>query len=270
MSVKLISGTEVQRPTPDALSSSIMDHATVVENPHFGLRNNEGMWDSYNSLPSLNLITVCPDPFSGYKVFDSAEWVDAFAFALYGGTQCQAVGLDKADQKTQTERLFNLNEGKGVESALLAERLIDGEDITPAAPIPLIVALGLLEGHAAKVYAGVPTIHMPRAAIVILMGAGAIVETGGKFFTKTGSKVVAGGGYDVGLEDGEWEMYATGEVYIERRQVEPLQQMVRPGDGSGLGSDENQLEENTVVTLVERMYRVALDGFVAKVTATVW
>src|SRR5690606_33395886 len=110
---------------------------------------NEGLWPSYNGIETLNPITTCPDPFTGYKVFDRAEWVTAFEFAVYGGTQCQAIGLDWADQMSETRRVFTHNEGRGVEEALLAEKFdaVTALDITPTSPIPLIVALGLLEGH---------------------------------------------------------------------------------------------------------------------------
>lgn len=276
--VKIISGTEVTRPTPEALGSSVLDHATVVENPKFGLRNNEGIWPSYNSLDTLTPLTLCPDPFTGFKVFEQADWVDAFEFGLYAGAKCLALGLDKADQKSEVKRVFAHNEGRGVEIAIrdtyftpaVGSPFAAPLDLTPTVPIPLIVALGLLEGHAATTYAGVPTIHMPRAAVVILMGAGAVVKEGEDFFTKTGAKVAAGGGYDFGLEDGTWDLFVTGEVYVERSTEVHEQQMVVPGDGSGTAVGKNGLSDNTVVTLVERMYRVAIDGEAAKVTATVW
>lgn len=280
--VKIISGADISRPTPEALGSSVLDHATVVDNARFGLRNNEGLWPSYNSLDTLTPVSICPDPFTGFKAFGVAEWVPAFEFGLYGGAQCLAVGLDEADQKSEVSRVFGLNEGKGIEQMLRDVRFVasdsdspvawDGpEDLTPSGgSIPLTVAVGLLEGYAAQVYAGVPTLHIPRAAIAILMGAGVVVKEGDKFFTKTGSKVAAGGGYDDDLISGEWTLYATGEVYIERTTTIEVQSTVIPGDGSGRGSDENGLSDNTVVTLAERLYRVAVDGFVASVTAAVW
>ena len=280
--VKIIENPEVGRPTPDPLRSSILDHASVVENvERFGLRNNEGMWPSYNALTTLNLVSTCPQPFEGFKTFDTAEWVTAFEFALYRGVQCLAVGLDKDDQKSEARRVFEASEGKSVEALLRETRFApvdSSEDITWDDPTvltvpdgtPLAYAVGLLEGHAAKVYAGVPTLHMPRAAVVVLMGAGVVVERDGLFYTKTGAKVAAGGGYDEDIETGDWTLYATGEVYVETSDIIHEQQMVLPGDGSGLGSDENGLSDNTVITLVERAYRVAVDGFVASVTVSVW
>jgi hypothetical protein len=135
----------------------------------------------------------------------------------------------------------------------------------------LLGALGALEGYAATVYAGVPTIHMPRAAAVILFGLGALVERDGKFFTKTGAKVAAGGGYDSDeVPTGSYTLYATGEVYVEKSPRLSFQEYTLPGDGSGLGSDQNGLGDNTSIALVERMFRVAVDCFTATATGRAW
>lgn len=282
MTTQIIRGSEVNRPTPDPLTSSIMDHATVVENAKFGLRNNEGLWPSYNCLDTLTPTPICPDPLTTvHKAFGNAAWIPALEFAVYGGVQCSAVGLDKADQKSEVERVFGLNEGKGIEQVLLYNRFVATDsdaliqwdapvDLTPGSAVDLKVALALLEGYAATVYAGVPTIHMPRAAGSLL--GERIVWKGDKAYTRSGSKVAFGGGYDdpTMIESGAWDLYATGEVYIERSDEVSVQTYVVPGDGSGLGSDENGLADNTVLALVERMFRVAVDCFVAKATGTVW
>src|SRR5690606_21156387 len=142
------------------------------------------------------------------------------------------------------------------------------EDVTPVGGVPLNVALALLEGYAASVYSGVPTIHMPRAAASLLNER--IVWEGDKAYTRSGSKVAIGGGYDTSPMDGTWDMYATGEVYVERSDMISVNTFVLPGDGSGEGSGENGLGSNTALALAERMYRVAVDCFVAKATGTVW
>lgn len=295
MTAKFVSGTEVNRPEPGALNSTVLDHATVVENAStFGYRNNAGLWPSYNCLDTLVPTPICPDPLlseiGGFKTFATAPWVPGFEFAVHGGVQCLAVGLDEADQKSEIERVFSRNEGKGVEMALLLNRFVATGDPGSGEPVvgpyaaewdapvdlsgvgmTLLGALAALEGYAASVYAGVPTIHMPRAAAVVLFALGALIETDGKFFTKTGAKVAAGGGYDSAeVPDGTYDLYATGEVYVERSDEFSHQAHVLPGDGSGTGSDENGLSDNTVLTLVERMFRVGIDCFVAKATGRVW
>ena len=284
MTAQIIRAREVTRPQPDALTSSVLDHATVVDNGSFGLRNNEGLWPSYNCLDLLVPTPTCPDVMAeaDFKTFAVAGWVPAFEFAVHGGVQCLAVGLDRADQRAEVQRVFERSEGKGVERALLANRFDvregPGSDdpLSPTqsswdAPVDLslpgmslVAALAALEGYAAHAYAGVPTIHMARAAALILFGQGVLVERDNKFFTKTGAKVACGGGYDDDAPHSAYTMYATGEVYVERSEVLDFQSLVLPGDGSGTGSGENGLSDNTSIALVERMFRVGVDCFVAE------
>lgn len=286
--VRLIEMGEISRPATTPLQSSILDHATVGPDvASFGLRNNEGLWPSYNCLDTLVPTPICPDPSvvdGEFKTFTAAGWQPAFEFAVHGGVQCGLVALDRTDMESEVRRVFALNEGKGIERALLLNRFVASgvgapvewdapTDLTPTAgSVPLNVAVALLESHAADVYAGVPTLHLPRAAVLILMGAGMIREENGKFFTKTGAKVAAGGGYDEPdmIATGEWDLYATGEVYVEKSSVINASAVTLPGDGSGLDEGQNGIGENTAIALVERMYRVAVDCFVAKATARMW
>lgn len=278
MTVQMIEGIEITRPTTTPLKSSVLDHATVVDNARFGLRNNEGLWPSYNCLDTLVPTPICPNP-AATKTFGFSEWVPGMEFAVHGGVQCQAIGLDTDDMRAEIERVFALNEGKGIEQALLFNRFVapdsdspvqwDGAvDITPGgSDISLPAALALLEGYAASIYAGVPTIHMPRAAASLLNER--IVWQGDKAFTRLGSKIAMGGGYDTDeVSDGTFDLYATGEVYVERGERLVFQNWVIPGDGNGTGSDETGIEQNSVIALVERMFRVGVDCFVAKATGT--
>lgn len=295
MTTTMARGTEIKRPTTTPLKSSVLDHARsagnlrdVPDGEGFGYVNENGLWVSYNSLETLTPTAMCPEPTlsetGGFKTFQSAGYIPSLSFAVYGAVQCNTVGLDRADMESELARVFALNEGKGIEQALLGNRFVAqaldpsnplagswdaAVDITPADAVSLRVALGLLEGYAAVVYAGTPTIHMSRAAASIL-GADVIVFDGDLAFTRLGSKVAMGGGYDEINPDGKIDLYATGEVYVERSsEVVVKDLMTMPNDGSGLGSDENGLAPNTAIALVERMFRVAVDGFVAKATGTV-
>lgn len=285
MTVTIIRGAEVNRPQPDALTSTVLDHATVVEKADFGLRNNEGLWPSYNCLDTLVPTPICPDPLlsdtGGFKNFTTVGWVPGFEFGVYGAVQCSAVGLDRSDQQAEVQRVFERSEGKGVEQALLLNRFVattSGDAVQWDAPVDLgaapslLSAIGILEGYAAAHYAGVPTLHLPRAVVTMAFGSGALVERDGKFFTKAGSKVAAGGGYDDGTVpiSGTMDFYVTGEVYVERSEMVSVNSIVLPGDGSGIGSGDNGLADNTSVGLAERMYRVGIDCLLAKVSATVW
>lgn len=284
MTVKIIKEKPVTRPEPEPLKSTLLDHTGVVQLDSFGLRNNEGLWPSYNCLDTNIPAAYCPEEFAASKQFSRAEWQPGMEFGVYAGTQCSAVGLDMADQERETYRVFERNASKGVEQAILANRFVvrevESDDpqniawagpvlLTPAQPVSPQVALAIAEGYAAATYAGVPTLHMPRAMASLLNER--IVWEGDLAYTRSGSKVAIGGGYDApGVPDNTWDIYVTGEVYVERSSEVTYHQHVIPGDGSGVGSDENGLEPNTVITLAERLYRVAIDCMVAKVTATVW
>lgn len=294
MTAQMIAGPrEITRPAVEALTSTVLDHATVVDlDTGFGYRNNEGLWQSYNCLDLLVPTPTCAKPVAefDFKDFKVAGYVPGFEFGVHGGVQCSAVGLDDADQRSEVERVFSASEAKGVEMALLLNRFEDnpaGSDdpgvpyaATWEAPVDLSVggmtlnaALAALTSYAAAVYVGQPTIHMPRGAALHAFGQGYLTERDGKFYTKTGAKVAAGGGYDdpdLTAWDGSYDLYATGEVYVERSKRLSFQQYVLPGDGSGTGSDENGLGDNTVIALVERMFRVGIDCFAAKATGSVF
>jgi hypothetical protein len=294
MTAQIIEGTSITRPEPEALTSTILDHATVVDNEaKFGYRNNEGLWPSYNCLDLLVPTPTCATPVADFdfKDFKVAGWVPGFQFGVHGGVQCSIIGLDTADQQSEVERVFARSEAKGVEMALLLNRFVDnpegtGSDVTvnpydatwdaptdiTVAGMTLIGAVAALESYAAALYAGTPTLHMPRGAVLILAASGAIVERDGKFFTKTGAKVAAGGGYDDPdtPPDGTYDIYATGEVFVERSKRLTFHEYTLPGDGSGTGSDQNGLADNTSIALVERMFRVGIDCFAAKATGRAW
>jgi hypothetical protein len=285
MTTTIIKADEIIRPTTTPLKSSVLDHAKVDTVESFGLRNNAGLWPSYNCIDTLVPTAQCPEPLlgesGGFKIFTNAGWVPGFEFSVYGAVQCSLVGLDRADQDAELVRVFEANEGKGVEQGLLLNRFVATDsdapvmwdepvDLTPGCAITLPIALALLEGYARSIYAGVPTLHLPAAAVSMLNER--IVWNGDLAFTRSGSKVAFGGGYDDPdmLDSGLWDLYATGEVYVEKSDKINVNANVIPGDGSGTGSDENGLADNTAVSLVERMFRVAVDCFVAKATATVW
>lgn len=297
---QFVAGTEMVRPVPKPVTSSVLDHAQAAGNVQtvsggFGYVNNAGLWPSYNCLDLLAPTALCPDPLidetGEYKQFEAAQWQPGFTFAVYGGVQCRAIGLDVADQDAEVKRVFEAAQGKGIERALVGTRFVASdalgsdeptspyfgqwdapENLTPSSAVPLTVALALLEGDAAHHYNGLPTIHMPRAAATILETSGLIVWNGDLAFTKNGSKVAIGGGYDdpETLATGLWTMYATGEVTIQMKDVIDVKNYpVLPGMAE-TGSDGNGLIENGVISMAERLYRVGLDCYVAKAIGKVF
>lgn len=291
MTTTIIKGREVTRPSTTPLKSSILDHATLGPDlANFGGSNNAGLWPSYNCMDTLNAALLCPPDDQDMKTFGFGGWTPAFEFVYYGGVQCSNVGLDRADMLSEIRRVYLANEGRGIEQALLETRFVaqsaSGDDNDPylnaawSAPVDVSVtgltgslsiaaALAALEGYAAAHYAGVPTIHMPRAAASILNER--IVWEGDKAYTRLGSKIAMGGGYDDSTDfaAGDVTMFATGEVYIEKSEEVEVNAYVMPGDGLNAETDSgNDFTDNTSLGLVERMYRVAVDCFVAKANAT--
>lgn len=298
-----VTETETKRPEPNPIRSSVLDHAeaagNVVDTPvtkGFGMRTQVGMWPSYNCLETFTHTSMCPDP-SGSKTFDTVGRADAFSFAVYAGVECRTIGLDKEDQEREVKRVFERNEGRGIERALKANRFVlrDGSVDNPLtgdpytndgrpnpewdAPVDLTdgatevnpkVAFAILEGYARTIYAGVPTLHLPAGMAAYLGGDVVIWEGSGdnmRAHSQLGSKIAVGGGYDpdyVGW-DGTWTAYATGEVYIERSTI--LDQSVHdlPGGRDGAANEGR----NHYLTLVERMYRASVDCFVASATGKV-
>lgn len=281
-----IAGREVTRPAVTPLKSTVLDHATVNEvGERFDLSNETGLWPSYNCMDTLIPTALCPDPTED-KTFQTIGWNPAFSFAVYGGVQCNLVGLDLADQKSEVQRVFKANEGLGVERALLANRFVartaadnagrqvhrqsewEGPtDLNGPATYDPALAFSILEGYARTVYAGQPTLHLP-AGLATLLGADKIVWEGNLAYSRLGSKIALGGGYDpdyIGW-DRTWTMYATGEVFVEKGPEVDVQTHELTGSAA---STALGLDSNTGLSLAERPFRAAVDCFVAKITATV-
>jgi hypothetical protein len=97
----------------------------------------------------------------------------------------------------------------------------------------------------------------------MLSGSDSLTVTGNTLVTQLGSKVAAGGGYDLpnngptgaAAAAGERWLYATGEVLVLRDDLVVLQELNR--------------STNDVVVLVERMYFAVVDCFAAAVKVKV-
>lgn len=287
MTVQTVRETPITRPATTLFKSSVLDHATIKdvgERESFGLRNEAGMWPSYNcSGPAIPVPFHC-EPSEDPRKYGDMTWVPGFGFRLERGIACGLVGLNRTDMVSEYKRVFAAYEGRSVEKALRLYRFVEQTpgseedpngaqwtapvDLTAPLPdVPLTVALALLEGYAAENYAGVPTIHMSRAAASFLDDR--IKWEGDLAYTRLGSKVAMGGGYDDDLETGEWTMYATGEVFIERKPVTVHDLVVVPGDGSQ-ATPSAGLEDNMALVTGDRLYRAAVDCFVASATGKVW
>lgn len=260
-------------PTVTPLRGTVLDAATII--PEFKWLDGVALYDSFNCMTFRESAEFCAPNNKDFNL--SSVWQNGYTFAVYGGVTCKPIGLDQARMKSEAQRAFLAGEAVAVEQSLMANRFVANvdiapdpdvtyweapENITPAAAPSAAVGLALLEGHAAANYVGTPTIHMPRSIASLLMGTQTLVWDGDTLRTPLGSKVAAGGGYDVANSgpDGSaatagtrW-MYATGEVVIGRTEV-----IVR---------DALDHVDNDAYVLVERGYLAAIDCYAAAISVT--
>lgn len=257
-------------PTTTPLTGRLLDAATVTDD--YQWLDGADLFDSYNCMKFRSEPLFCAP---NSKTFDqTASWQDGVQFGAYGGAVCKAPGLDQNRMQSEVARVFANGESTAVERGLMKYRFIAGSgstwgsapvDLTPAAGAQDVsVAVALLEGYAADNYVGTPTLHMPRviASLATFRGQG-IIQVGTTLYTKLGSKIAAGAGYDypntgptgAAAPANEKWIYATGEVFVGRSKME-----VHPGFAQGT---------NEVFVLAERAYIVAVDCFTAAIRVKV-
>lgn len=257
--------------------STLLDHATIVEGLDYV--DDRGMVDSFNCLDMAVPTAFCPDV-PTEKDFEAPAWIDGIRFAVYGGVSCKPFGFSEERGLAKINEAFRLKESIGVERALMQTRFIAGpdddpgvgvdlrwpapEDLTPAGgPVSPEVGLALLEGRARSLYAGVPTLHLPGTIASLLAAQDRIVIEAGKAYTKLGSKVAIGGGYEdpnngpdgLAPTAGALWVYATGEVFLARTPQVSVKTM--------------DTTNNDIYALAERAYVAAIDCFAAAVEVTV-
>lgn len=272
----IIRETLLTAPEVARAPGGILSHATVVDTGSgIGWRNEDGLFQSWNCLDTVVPTTVCPAEVEVSKDFSEADWAPGFTFSVYGGVVCRLVGYDRTAAHNGLREAFLANESKGVETALMETRFVATSsgvepswnaavDLTPASgAVSPKVGLALLEGYAGQNYAGVPTIHAPRTVASLLSDGSLRREENGKFFTKLGSKFVNGAGYEPSSGPdgttptlGEYWMYASGEVLLERGEL--------------VTRDAVDYVNNEEYALVERTYRAAVDCFTAAVRVEVY
>jgi hypothetical protein len=257
-------------PVTTPRKGTLLDAATVTDD--FKWLDGNALFDSYNCMKFESTAAFCaPSP----KTFqNSMQWVSGIRFAAYGGVMCKAIGLNQAHMLSEVERVFALGESTAVERALMSTRFVDDPtpsgdrwtapvDVNPAGAVSVKTGIALLEGYAANSYVGVPTLHVPVSIASLVLAVDGAEYVGNTLFTKTGSKMVAGAGYDypntsptgAAAAAGEKWIYATGEVIVTKSEA-----VVKPA----MAYDTNE-----VYVLGERAYIAAVDCFVAAVRVTV-
>lgn len=239
---QIIRTPTVEAPTPDRVIGGLLDVADVHDgiawhDPTSGFLS----WNCLDVRPAPDLCDTTPDPAS--KTFDGPETITGVAFNAYLAGQCKPLSM-MSEVRDNISRVFDLRETMIVETNFLTAVLNDADDAGTAGSA--LEALALLEEKMGQEYAGKPTIHVSPAIATVLLADKAIEESGGKFYTRLGSKVVIGRGY------GPPGIWATGDVTLYR--------------GTKEVAEAPDTTNNEAQVLVERMYVAYADCVAYKAT----
>jgi hypothetical protein len=256
----------VAAPPVTPLRYGLLDAAVVVDNPdgHIGLGIE---WEPEGCDLVFRTLGACIEAASGVDktINDGIPLVQADAFAVYNLVRCRPVGVDAAALKERAADGLRLGEGRGVEQAFEEAYFADAVDLTPSgSPVDMVDGLAILEGYAASVYGGNPTIHIPRGIGTALFSRLAILRGSRTLETGQGSLVASGGGYtgEVGPSavdaDAAW-IFASGTVLAQRNPVQ-----WNPAMAAVMASSEGEVT-NDIYVLAERTYAVGYECFLVGV-----
>lgn len=232
-------GPIVEAPTPERRTSQLLDVADV----HEGLAwiDPADMFTSWNCLEA-NWVDVCATDTTPAKTFGSPSLVDGVRFAVYLGGACKPLS---ADAEANVDRVFDLRESRAVEKRF--ENLVLGSGTAVSgSPVSAAHALAIMENALGDQYAGLGTIHMSPLMATLLLQDQLLVDEGGRFYTRLGTKVVVGTGYS------STALYGTGDVSVYR--------------GERVLVEGPDTTNNVINVLAERAYVVVADCVSLKMT----
>jgi len=202
-----------------------------------------------------NLLTL------GSKSADEIDVVSGLPFSVYKMVECKSL-VD--DDTVWARNSLVLGEGHAVEAGFMQSILAQPDTAMPngTTAVSLINGIAILEGYAADVYGGVPTLHMPRSVATRALAVDVLVSgLDWTVNTKQGALVANGGGYSANLGPdgssapaGQAWLYVTGQVVLTR--------------GSIVTSRALDYQNNNQVALAERTYVPTVDCFKAAVLVT--
>jgi hypothetical protein len=237
--VQLVRGPIVEAPTPERRRGDLLDVADVREGMAWIDPND--MFVSWNCLEA-GWVDVCAADSTPSKTFGSPTVVDGVRFAVYLGGQCKPL---TDDTEANIGRVFDLRESRAVEKRFETLVLGLGTAVT-GSPVSAAHALAMMENALGDQYAGVGTIHMSPLMATLLLQDMLLVDSGGRFTTHLGTKVVVGTGYS------STALYGTGDVTLYRS----AQVLV----------DSPDMAQNVNNVLAERAYVAVADCVALKMT----
>jgi hypothetical protein len=235
---------------------SILDYAHIVEDALW--LDPEGLIWSYNCIGiDVNPVDDCADFTTLTKRFDTPSSADGASFVIQGGVVCKPFGFNGDDPALR--KAFDAQEPEGVSQGLYHTVFSGAVDITPAAAVSPVIALGLLEGYGHLKYAGEPIIHLGPGVVSQLAANNSITVSNGQIHTALGTPVAVSTGYESKTADkldAEQWAFVTGAVVLGRS--DPVLQ------------NEIDRATNDITVLYERLYVAAVDCVIGKVKVKVY
>jgi len=192
------------------------------------------------------------------KLFEGDyELVEGEPFMVYAGVDC--VMQDVAEAKTRASNKLTLNEGRNVDTHVLAQAEAAAVDL--GGPFTLNEAIGLAEGYAATVYGGKPVLLIPRVLVPCACQSNLLESNlDGTLTTCSGSLVAPVTTPVVAPSLGTpLTIYVTGQITLLQG---PITAVSVPSQLHGDGTFA------PARALAERIYVPLLECFVAKVEAS--
>lgn len=225
-------------------------HTITLASPIGSWTSGSFTWPLAVGLP--NVITL------GTKTDTQIEVISGTPFSIYKKTECKDL---TDDDTTWARNALAFGESHAVEQAVMQSILAQPTTALPAGAtvLSLINGIAVLEGYAADVYGGVPTLHIPRSVATRALARRGL-ESGidWTITTRQGALVANGGGYSLNIgPDGSnapanhaW-LYITGQVTLLRGPVQTHRVL--------------DVQVNDQIVLAERTYVPSVDCFVAAV-----
>ena len=233
MTQTVIRGPVVEAPTPTPHTGDLLDVADV----HEGLAwlQPADMFTSWNCLDADSVEVCGPDADPGQDLRGTRPGRRGAVRGLPGWRLQAALDGRRRQRQPGLRPAREPGRGEGVRGP----HPRPGAPPCRGTPVTTAHALAMMENALADAYAGVGTIHMSPLLATLYLGEQLLVEVGGKFYTKLGTKVVVGTGYT------STNLYGSGDVTVYRSA-----KTLAPGPDTA---------NNVINVLAERAYIVVAD-----------
>lgn len=235
---------------PPVLGGGVLAVANVVDvgDPH---QLMGAQYETDACAEAQEWVEWCTNSPLAEKILDAdPDLVVGDPFAVYAGVECDFQVT--AEARIRAERRLAYAEGRQVDQHVIA--LLDATLIDLGGPYPIEFGIGVMEGYAASVYGGVPTLLIPRLFVPCACDGAIHTNLDGSLATCQGAKVANVSGTVEATGPGDAPVtgnaYVTGQITLLRSEVLSLSVPQQPLAG-GLVAPPRALAERLYVPLIE-------------------